>query len=156
MRKRIVGQNRKNNSAQTHQWLHIETIAEAELTSEATEFPIESALLVDSDSYWQAAESGEQSITLVFDEPQQLECIRLLFQREQMLTQEFLLCWSADHGKTYQDIARQQFNFSSPNATEELEEYHVNLKGVTALKLSIIPDISGGDAHATLMQWYIA
>ena len=36
------------------------------------------------------------------------------------------------------------------------EEYRVDLDGVTALELSVIPDISGGDARASLKQLRLA
>jgi hypothetical protein len=40
--------------------------------------------------------------------------------------------------------------------TREFEEYAVDLAGVTALELIIVPDISGGDALASLAQLRIA
>jgi len=40
--------------------------------------------------------------------------------------------------------------------TREFEDYTVNLAGVTALELRIIPDINGGDARASVAQLRIA
>jgi hypothetical protein len=45
---------------------------------------------------------------------------------------------------------RQQWNFSPPNTTREVEEYRVALSNVTVLELVIVPDISGGATHASL------
>jgi len=45
---------------------------------------------------------------------------------------------------------RQQWNFSPPNTIREVEEYQVDLSGVTVLELVIVPDISRGTARATL------
>jgi hypothetical protein len=45
---------------------------------------------------------------------------------------------------------RQQWNFSPPNTTREIEEYHVQLSDVTILELVIVPDISRGAARASL------
>jgi hypothetical protein len=45
---------------------------------------------------------------------------------------------------------RQQWNFSSPDAMRESEEYQVQLSDVTVLELVIVPDISRGAAHASL------
>ena len=45
---------------------------------------------------------------------------------------------------------RQQWNFSPPETTREIEEYHVELSDVTVLELVIVPDISGGAARASL------
>jgi hypothetical protein len=51
---------------------------------------------------------------------------------------------------------RQQYNFSRPGATSECEDYLVDLDGVTALELSIVPDIGGGPARASLNQLRLA
>jgi hypothetical protein len=51
---------------------------------------------------------------------------------------------------------RQQYNFSPPGMTREFEDYAVDLAGVTALELRIVPDISGGDARASVAQLRIA
>jgi hypothetical protein len=51
---------------------------------------------------------------------------------------------------------RQQYNFSPPGVTHEFEDYAVDLVGVAALELRIVPDISGGEARASLAQLRIA
>jgi hypothetical protein len=66
------------------------------------------------------------------------------------------LRWSPDGGKSYQEIVRQQWNFSPLGATSEKEDYPVELAAVTVLELSIIPDISGKDAVASLEQLRLA
>jgi hypothetical protein len=63
-----------------------------------------------------------------------------------------VLRWSKDGGRSYREILRQQYTFSPPGATREVEDYTVNLDGVTALELTIVPDISGGDARASLIS----
>jgi len=50
----------------------------------------------------------------------------------------------------------QQYNFSPPDTTREVEEYTVNLDRVTAFELSIVPDISGGDVRASLAGLQLA
>jgi hypothetical protein len=60
------------------------------------------------------------------------------------------LRWSGDLGGSFQEIVRQQWNFSPPNTTREVEEYRVALSNVTVLELVIVPDISGGATHASL------
>jgi len=47
---------------------------------------------------------------------------------------------------------RQQYNFSPPAATREVEDYDFDLDGVTVLELKIMPDISDGSARASLAQ----
>jgi hypothetical protein len=51
---------------------------------------------------------------------------------------------------------RQQFNFSPPEAAREVEDYDIDLDGVTALELKIVPDISGGSARASLAKLRVA
>jgi hypothetical protein len=45
---------------------------------------------------------------------------------------------------------RQQWNFSPPHTTTEVEEYRVDLSEVTVLEMTITPDIAGGPACASL------
>jgi len=47
---------------------------------------------------------------------------------------------------------RQQWNFSPPQTTREVETYRVDLVDVTILELVIVPDRSGGEARASLAQ----
>jgi hypothetical protein len=94
---------------------------------------------------------------VLFDKVQRLMRIQLLFHEDQQArTQEFLLRWSPDGGQSYREIVRQQYNFSPPSVTREFEDYTVDLAGVTALELRIVPDISGGDARASVAQLRIA
>jgi hypothetical protein len=71
-------------------------------------------------------------------------------------TQQFVLRWSSDAGRSYREIVRQQYNFSPPDTTTEFEEFTVELEGLTTLELNIIPDISGGPACASLNQLRLA
>jgi hypothetical protein len=83
--------------------------------------------------------------------------IQLLFREDQQQrTQEFLLRWSSDGGQSYQELVRQQFNFSPPGTTRQLEDYAVDLESVTALELRIFPDVAGGVARASLAQLRVA
>ncbi len=71
-------------------------------------------------------------------------------------TQEYVLRWSADGGQSFRDIVRQSWNFSPHGATCETEDHHVELPAVTVLELSITPDVSGGQAAASLAQLRLA
>ena len=44
----------------------------------------------------------------------------------------------------------QQWNFSPPNSTRDVEDYRVELSGVNVLELVIVPDIGGEMARASL------
>jgi len=156
MRKRMIERDKHEVSETEHHWLNLEALALAEMTSEDAAHPLESALTAGSSPGWRAAEPGEQTIRLLFDEAQKIGLIRLVFEEHQPRTQEFVLRFSTDGGDSFHDIARQQYNFSSPDALRELEDYRVELDAVTVLELNIIPDISGGDARASLAAWRVA
>ena len=156
MRKRIINQEPENVAPVDQGWLDLQSLAQVELTSEDTANPIEAALVTNTGLGWRAAQAGEQTICLVFDELQRVRRIQLLFQEDQRArTQEFVLRWSPD-GQSYREIVRQQYNFSPPDVTREFEDYAVDLAGVTTLELRIVPDISGGDARASVAQLRIA
>ena len=156
MRKRLVPKEAAQNLPEGADWLGMETSAEAEVTSEDAEFPLESALGILPGPGWKAAEPGTQTIRLLFDHPLRVRRIHLEFQEEQReRTQEFVLRWSADGGKTYQEIVRQQFNFSS-SATREVENYMVDLERVSVLEIRIVPDLTRREARATLRRLQIA
>jgi hypothetical protein len=153
MRKHIIGHGSREVTAAEQGWLDLERLAQVEITSEDDDYPIESALIPGTGSGWRAAQPGEQTIRLLFDEPLRLRRIHLVFHEdEQERTQEFVLRWSPDRGQTYREILRQQYNFSPPGVTREVEDYNIDLDGVTALELKIVPDISGGSARASLAQ----
>jgi hypothetical protein len=152
MRKRVVDRSSKKETLSIDQrWLDLEHLAEVEITSEEVGRPIESALTGGSGPGWQADEAGEQTIRLLFDHPQTVQRIHLAFEEDNLeRTHQFVLRWSADGGRSFREIVRQQYTFSPPDTTREVEDYAVNLDKVTVLELSIIPDISRGDARASL------
>ena len=157
MRKRIITPTQQEIADSDQEWLNIEGIAEVEITSEDAAHPIEFALLPGQGSGWRAAGPGKQTIRLLFTHPQRLQQIRLHFMEthtERM--QEYVLRWSPDGGQSFQEIVRQQWNFSPGGATSETEDHHVELPAVTVLELSIIPDISGRNTLASLAQLRLA
>lgn len=157
MRKRALSPVRPKTSPPEKEWLNLEELAQVEITSEDSACPIESALLQSAGSGWRAAQPGEQTIRLIFDQPQQVRRIWLVFVESQAeRTQEFVLRWSPDGGESFRDIVRQQWNFSPPGAVCEAEDYHVDLSGVTVLELNIVPNKSGGEARASLAQLRLA
>ncbi|HEX2770214.1 MAG TPA: hypothetical protein VHN12_13135 [Geobacteraceae bacterium] len=157
MRKRIITQGTKDVIPPDQDWLDLENLAEVEVTSEDASHPIESALKPGEGPGWRALEFGQQTVRLLFDKPLRVRHIRLVFQADgQDRTHEFVLRWSSDGGRSYREIVRQQYNFSSPHNTLEIEDYAVDLVGLTALELSIVPDISGGLARASVAQFCLA
>jgi hypothetical protein len=127
------------------------------VTSEEEGFPVESALVLGEIQGWRAAIPGTQTIRLVFDHPQRLTRISLVFEEEQIRrTQEFVLRWSSDGGRSFRDIVRQQWNFSPPETIREVEEYQVELSYLTVVELIVVPDTSGGTACASLQSLRLA
>src|SRR5688572_19707209 len=155
MRKRILPTAEPSDSLPQQDWLPLETLAQVEVTSEDPLFPVESALVLSAVDGWRAAGPGSQTIRLLFDEPLPVRRIHLEFvEKERDRTQEFSLRWSPDGGRSYREIVRQQFNFSS-GASMETENYEVNLERATVLELIITPHIGGGDARASLRAWRV-
>jgi hypothetical protein len=136
-------------------WLNVENVAAVQVTSEDPTFPIE--LVFSNSGSWRAAKKGEQVIRLIFNEPQTLRRISLRFSETKIArTQQFTLQWSSPGVETFQEIVRQQWNFSPDGSTEEVEDYRVNLNGVSVLELTIQPEITDGNAVATLACWRMA
>jgi hypothetical protein len=151
MRKRLITPAPESTRTRVESWLDVERQAVVEVTSEEKNHPVESAFVSGDARGWRAAAAGSQTIRLVFDEPQRLRCISLVFEEnETARTQEFVLRWSPDGGNSVKEIVRQQWNFSPPNSVREVEEYQVELSAVTILELIINPNISGGVARASL------
>jgi hypothetical protein len=157
MRKRIIENETQPASTDDRAWLDLERLAQVEVTSERAEHPVEAALIPNAGAGWRAGQSGKQAIRLLFDRPQRVTLVHLVFQEgERERTQEFSLRWSGDSGTTFREIARQQFNFSPPSTTVEIEDYAVDLDAVTILELTVTPDISRGEACASLQALRIA
>jgi hypothetical protein len=153
MRKRIIPAKREPEAGSVGNWLDLENIAEVEITSEDPDHPIENALFPGRSSGWRAAHPGEQVIRVCFDEPRRVQRIWLRFEEPHSeRTQQFTLRWSPDNGRTFREVVRQQWNFSPRGAAEEVENVHLNVSGVTQIELAIVPDISGGEARASLAQ----
>ena len=154
MRKRIGRQQHTHNDEADEGWLELEHIATVEVTSEAADSSIESALGLENRQGWRASESGEQHIRIIFDEPVSLHLMQLRFhEADRERTQEFTLRWSGAAGAAAREIARQQWNFSPGGSTTEIEEYVVDLDAVSVLELAIRPDLGRGEAAATLASW---
>ena len=157
MRKRRVTPIPADVQARGEGWLDLEHAATVEVASEDKDFPIESSLSIEPGQGWRAAEPGAQTIRLLFDQPQELKRISLVFEEDEMTrTQEFVLRALSNPGGPFREIVRQQWNFSPPTSTRESEEYRVELSEVTVLELTIVPDISGGAARASLKTLHLS
>jgi hypothetical protein len=157
MRKRLISAIPHERVPSDSGGLDLAKLGTVEITSEDEANPIECALQQGEALGWRAAESGPQIIRLLFDQPQKLKRIWLVFEESEIQrTQEFVLRWSPDHGRSFQEIVRQQWNFSPPGTVRETEDYTVDLSDVTVLELRILPDQSGGEARASLASLRLA
>ena len=151
MRKRLITPIPQDAPPRDEDWLDLDGAAVVEVTSEEKDYPVESALVSGEMRGWRAASPGTQTIRLLFDQPQRLRRISLVFEEtETERTQEFVLRWSPDGGRSFREIVRQQWNFSPLNTIREVEEYRVEISDVTVLELVIVPDISRAAARASL------
>ena len=157
MRKRLISVTPKAAQPLDENWIDMDSAAVVEVSSEDKGYPIDFALLAGETRGWRASEPGNQTIRLVFDAPQRLRHIALVFEEnDTKRTQEFVLRSSSDGGHSFREIVRQQWNFSPPETVQETEEYEVELPDVTVLELIITPEISGETARASLKSLRVA
>lgn len=157
MRKRLITLASMTVQPRGESWLDLDAAATVEVTSEDKDFPVEASLSGEQTHGWRAAEPGSQTIRLLFDERQMLKRISLVFEeKESPRTQEFVLRWSSERAGPFRELVRQQWNFSPPGTTREIEEYSIELSDVAAVELTIVPNISGGTARASLKSFRLS
>src|SRR5271154_6554163 len=141
MRKSIVSPSATTATPISDAWRDLERIARVEISSEDQMFPIEHALGKKGTTGWKAAETGPQLIRLHFDEPLTIKRLQLHFvDKAAERSQEFAVFAGA--GSELKEVVRQQWSFGPYGSTEELEDYTVNLSGITTLEVRIDPDRS--------------
>ena len=102
MRKSLIAPIPQDAPPLDEGWLDLDREAVVEVTSENKDYPVESALVSGETRGWRAADSGTQTIRLIFDEPQRLKRIALVFEETEIeRTQEFVLRWSPDGGRSF-------------------------------------------------------
>jgi hypothetical protein len=153
MRKHIL-QSKPVTAADSPKELDVKTLATVEVTSEATDHPVENAFdhqRGPSGTRWIASASGEQTLILAFDAPQDIDQVAIEIEETQAArTQELALAVSRDGGRTYRELLRQEFNFSPADTTFEREQWTIGIDQVTHLRLIIKPDKGGGPCRASL------
>src|SRR5271165_3925029 len=134
--------------------IEIATVATVLVTSECPEHPIDHGFdghRGPGGTRWVAGEVGEQTVTLDFDTPQEINQILLEVEElEVARTQELQLSLSCDGGQNFRELLRQEYNFSPPGTTFEREDLAISAQGVTHLRLVIKPDKGGEPCLATL------
>jgi hypothetical protein len=104
MRKRLISPTQGTVRSRGEGWLDVERAAMVEITSEEKDYPVESAFTSEETQGWRAAEPGSQTIRLIFDHPQRLKLISLVFEENEISrTQEFVWRWSSDSGTSFRE-----------------------------------------------------
>ena len=97
-----------------------------------------------------------EHIVIEFDRPQTIS--GLVYEVEETTrerTQEVRVEASEDGGQSYRQILVQEYNFSPGGATYQREEQRFNLRQVTHLHLTIVPNKSGsGTATLTALRLF--
>jgi len=138
MRKRLIDSTPESIRTRGEGWLDIETAAVVEVTSEDPDCPVESAFVSRDERGWRAAALGNQTIRLVSISRKGSSAYRLCSRRnETARTQEFVCGGLPMAEDPLKKFWRQQWNFSPPDSIREVEEYQVELSGVTVLELVI-------------------
>jgi hypothetical protein len=157
MKKRIIIDTMPSNEKLNSRWLDLEVLAEVEVTSEGRGSPIEGALLPNQDHGWKASSPGKQTIRLLFNQTQTIRHIHLSFLETDLVrTQEYVLRWSHDNGLTFEEMVRQQWNFSPDGSNKQVEDHMEVLSSVTVLELIITPDINSKNVFASLEELRVA
>jgi hypothetical protein len=159
LRKQIVPR-RSSESGSLEGEISIPDVATVQVTSEEADHPIDHAFDQQGGpggSRWIASEPGEQTVILLFDAPQTIRKIGIEIEELAVSrTQELSLSVSSDGGRTYRELVRQEFNFSSPGTSFERELWSASAEAVTHLRLDIKPDKGGRAGRATLTSLTLA
>ena len=147
MRKQMMDEGAKTaerGGTAAGDWIDLEAVAAVEISSEEQRCPIERALGLGTDrevcTGWRAATTGPQTIRLRFDRPTEIHRIYLHFvEGAKERSQEFSVHAGSTEGEL-REVVRQQFAFSPNGATEEVEDYRVDLKNVRVFELRVDPD----------------
>lgn len=100
---------------------------------------------------WASARADTtECIELEFDPPQEIS--RVIYEVEEYRverTQQVRVEISVDHGRIYRQVLAQDYNFSPKGATFQHEELHLDVRPITHMRLTIVPN-KGGSGVATL------
>jgi hypothetical protein len=91
-----------------------------------------------------------EQILLEFDEPQHIARLMYEVEEDQVeRTQEVRMEFSSDGGKSYAQAFVQEHTFSPRGSTYQYENLAFDLRGITHLRFTVVPN-KGGSGTATL------
>ena len=131
-------------------WLDLEALADVTIV-------VGGRRVQRSSGAWSADSPGEQFIDIRFHHPTSVGRLRVVSsEAEQSRTQEITIWASLHRGEQHREVLRQQFNFSPRGATEEVEEYVLQLEEVSGIQFRIVPSIDGRSAVARVRELRVA
>jgi hypothetical protein len=132
------------------QWLDPDVVAEVTLVCDGRR-------TARSRGVWSSDSPGEQMIEMRFHEPMSVSLLRIICSEPQQSRTQEMTVWASLHrGEQHREVVRQQFNFSPYGATEEIEQFVVELDDVSAIQLRIVPSIDGRRAVARVDGLWLA
>ena len=131
-------------------WLDLDVVAEVTIS-------VAGQRVARCAGAWSADRPGEQTIEIRFRHAITVSRVRVVSREaEQSRTQEMTIWASLRRGERHREVLRQHFNFSPGGATEQVEEYAVQLEDVSALQVRIVPCIDGRRAVARVSELCVA
>jgi len=158
LRKRLLAAD--TAAARADDEIDIPACATIAYSSEDPAHPIENLLDARSGpggTRWLSARpDATERILVEFDRPQTIS--RLVYEVEETMrdrTQEVRVEVSDKGSHAYRQILVQEYNFSPRGATFQREDQRVDLRGVTHLRLTIVPNKNGsGPASLTTLHLF--
>ena len=92
MRKRLITPTPETVRSRIEGWLNVERVATVEITSEEKDYPVESVFAAGERQGWRAAEPEPQTLRLIFDQPQRLKQISLVFEEKKSRARKSSFC----------------------------------------------------------------
>ena len=139
-----------HSAAPAVDWLNLDTCAALIITARGER-------LARARSLWSASCPGEQMIEIRFHHPTAVRRLRVVTtEAEQARTQEMTVWVSLHRGERHHHVLCQHFDFSPDGATEDVEEYALELEGVSAIQLRIVPSVDGRPATARVRELRVA
>lgn len=155
LRKQLIRRRTGQQCEHTHlREISVHAAATVYYTSEHPAHPIEHMLDGTSGvgaTRWESAHSDvTEEIVIKFDVPQNISHIAFEVEESRAArTQEVRAEYSSDEGNSYRGAFVQEYTFSPEGSTYECENISVELRGVTHLRLIVVPGKSGS-GRATL------
>jgi hypothetical protein len=161
LRKQLITRPKPETREHTHlHEINVHAAATVYYSSEQAAHPIENMLDGTSGigaTRWESAHSDvTEEIVLHFDVPQNISHIAFEVEEGRVArTQEVRAEFSSDGGKSFRGVFMQQYTFSPQGSTYECENLSVDLRGVTHLRLVVVPNQSGsGKATLTSLRLF--